>query len=431
MSVSLAFAVLAVWVPPPALRAGLGFWALRISLSRVSENSGVVGEHPGAKFRHCCFTINLPGEPSLEEAQWYSAQLERNLREHKPPFKGFIFQLERKQHVHLQGYATCSREMVFNTWRVSLRLRRREGTGFVWAHLEKAKGTLDDNIRYCSKMDSRIAPPVVSDISFLTQPKQGKRNDLGEANAMIQSGAKMRDLAMAKPELWIKFHKGLESIYYLTCEARKPGPVYAIFLRGETGLGKTEGTRMYFEEVLGLERDEYYWWSNKHGKNWWDNYDRQDHVLIDELDKGHIDINDMLRIFEPNGAPVDVPIHGGRRQLQAHFFIIASNRTLDQIVGDDCDAARKAAIRRRITEVNVDCEAVRGHKPGLCNLSEVDDGICRCILMRGLQVRKLIERTHQRLIRERKGFAERKAEALEFYEQWARSQPVGEAPGSE
>lgn len=331
--------------------------------------------------------------------------------------KGFIFQAEKGTHYHLQGYATAASAMPFAWWRQLLRLPRYDG-GWRHAHLEKALGNHDQNIRYCSKEETRVVGTTqwFSDAAFILTKGQGKRNDLDRIASMIREGKKMKDVALAHAAPFMRYGTGIERYYHTITTPRQPGPVTTLFLRGPTGFGKTKGALRFMSDVIGLEREEYYIWSNKQGKNWWDNYDGQEWVMLDELERDAIAINDLLRIFEPSGLPFEVPIHGGRRHLRAHCFIITSNQTLDQVIGDKCDAGRRDALKRRVREVNLDIDEIRAHRHGLCNLESVSDGLCNCVLLRDRFVCRVIEREWRAVRQGHTAIAEREAAAAALYE---------------
>lgn len=85
------------------------------------------------------------------------------------------------------------------------------------AHWEVMRGTLEDSERYCSKEDTRVPP--TAPVTWGTRPvnQQGKRTDLEDAIDVLRaadghSAKKLRAVAAAYPSVYVKFHRGLESL---------------------------------------------------------------------------------------------------------------------------------------------------------------------------------------------------------------------------
>ncbi|QJQ37747.1 replication-associated protein [Cressdnaviricota sp.] len=64
------------------------------------------------------------------------------------------------------------------------------------AHWEKARGSVDENIQYCSKLESRIDGPW----QFGVPKRTGKLTGLDEATMLVTSGTPLGEVAKAFPE---------------------------------------------------------------------------------------------------------------------------------------------------------------------------------------------------------------------------------------
>lgn len=77
---------------------------------------------------------------------------------------------------YLQGYVQFAKQ---------LRLKQVQ-TFFPGAHFEVARGTVEQNVSYCSKKESQLEPPII----FGKLKVQGKRTDLKELKKSFDSSKK-------------------------------------------------------------------------------------------------------------------------------------------------------------------------------------------------------------------------------------------------
>lgn len=262
--------------------------------------------------------------------------------------KGFVWQLEQGSTRHIQGYVELKHPV---TWKA---LR----SWWPGAHLEMAKGNRQQNVRYCSKTNTRVKDTSVafSSADFLTQASQGRRSDLDKASSAVLAGKTMREIALSTPKTFVQAYRGLAALRAIAIPPRSRSKVTTIHLWGRTGLAKTHGTIQFLElDGPKLTTEQYFIWSPKGGANWWDGYDGQDWVLIDDLDAGKIPMVELLRILDTKGLPYKVPVHGGQVNLVAHNFIVTSNKSIDElyplaqkgVVG--CSLEQQDALKRRMT----------------------------------------------------------------------------------
>lgn len=196
---------------------------------------------------------------------------------------------------------------------------------------------------------------------------KGKRNDLDEPIALLRDGATLSAIAREHPKTIVRFPKGMQLLAALLSRPRTRGRVRAVFLRGPTGIGKTTGARRFLEQRAGEEG--FFIWSAKHDKGWWDGYEGQDWILIDDLDTGAIALGELLRLLQD--LPYKLPVHGGQVHCQAHNFILTSNKPLKKL-WPFADAEQLAALERRINAFNEnnmleddDIEAIQGRPHGV------------------------------------------------------------------
>lgn len=189
---------------------------------------------------------------------------------------------------HLQGYVE------FANARTGKSMKKLH-TGKT--HWEVRLGTPEEASAYCKKgeqpheewtAEGAKGPnygkcAIVVEIGKL--PKQGKRTDLDDVADLIVEGASTREVAHTYPATYIKYHKGIEALKSKMFEPRKTKPT-VIWRWGETGTGKTRAAFESHESVY-----------IKDGTHWWDGYEQQDAIIIDDFD-GKWPFRDLLRLLD-------------------------------------------------------------------------------------------------------------------------------------
>lgn len=172
------------------------------------------------------------------------------------------------------------------------------------ANLRVAKGSADSNLTYCGKDKNFIEKGV--------KPKQGKRNDLiAVRDAIVDGHGSVRE---GIDNGSIRGYQALRVFttilpYYEPKRTIKP-EVYWIW--GESGSGKSELAREICPNAY-----------EKHGDSgkWWDGYDGELDLILDELRGSSFAFTTLLGILL---GPCRVEIKGGTRQLQAIKIVITS-----------------------------------------------------------------------------------------------------------
>lgn len=198
---------------------------------------------------------------------------------------------------HLQGY------VVWNNPQALSWCRGRNGR----AHWEIARGTLEQNIAYCTKDDTRVAGPWTRG----HKPQAGKRNDIHDCTDMLDNGHSLREVALAYPVPYVKYHAGFKS-YRLETAQDRSGQPNIIILWGPTGCGKSKLVYDTFPQAYRKPK----------GK-WWDGYHTQDTVVFDDF-YSWISYDEILRILD--WYPLMVEIKNGYVRLVANTFVFTSNK---------------------------------------------------------------------------------------------------------
>lgn len=227
---------------------------------------------------------------------------------------------------HLQGYVE---------FRDSVRLGgvRKAFGGAERAHWEGRRGTPTEAAAYCRKERDWWA----SNDSGVPESSQGKRSDLEDACSLIRDGASTKRLAEEHPATFVRYFRGLERFGDIVNGRReRAGPPLVLWLYGAPGAGKS---RTAFEAA----KDAYI---KQGGHKWWDGYERQHTVIMDDWRANSMEFNELLTVIDR--YPKQVEVKGGTRWLEAHRFIITSvKQPCDEYSGTGEDMSQ---LYRRITK---------------------------------------------------------------------------------
>jgi len=233
---------------------------------------------------------------------------------------------------HLQGYVVLRRP------------RRRAAVVDILqlqgAHCEIARGGHEDNIRYCSKQESRD-PRSIGPYERGTRPgAQGQRTDLDALRRAIDRGDSFETISGDHFSAWIRYERGIRSRRALTTP-RRTWPTEVRVYWGPTATGKTRcawdeaGPRAY---ILPAQQG---------ATLWADGYNGEEHVIIDDF-YGNMRADVFLHITDR--YPMLIQVKHGFVQWCPKIIWITSN-TDPQLWYRDVPASVKAAIMRRLTIV--------------------------------------------------------------------------------
>lgn len=215
-----------------------------------------------------CRDIDDEAEFLAGAASWFDQQkTETTFTRH---LKWWSWSLERgkeDQRLHLQGacyFAQPKSNQQLKRWTAQ------------WAHLEVMKGTQHDAYKYTTKDDdTHIGGPwLIGEAP--AEIGQGRRSDLDKVSEMILSGARMKEVALAYPSSYIRYHRGFQALQAISMEEPKKfrSDYHTIYIWGPPEIGKT---RLALK--LGQARN---WFRQCEGQ-WSDGSDIPEVFLIDDL----------------------------------------------------------------------------------------------------------------------------------------------------
>lgn len=236
--------------------------------------------------------------------------------------------------LHLQGYAELLQQYSLRQVKIIFNDNA--------LHVEKRRGTQTQAIEYCTKEATRVDLPIEEG----QKASQGARSDLVEAFDLVKSGASMHSVAEAHPTTYIRYNRGLEkvSMLYSVC-SRKMRDLTVTVNWGVTGSGKTYS--VYRDNAI----EDIYKLVLHDSALWFDGYDNQDILLIDEF-YGQVKISMLLQILDK--YPLRLPTKGGHTYAGWSKVYITSNCHPDAWYSNVPDETKRALVRRisNIVEFN-------------------------------------------------------------------------------
>lgn len=175
--------------------------------------------------------------------------------------------------------------------------------------------------------------------------KQGIRTDLRHIQKLIREGSSDWELMNEFPGQYQRYHKYFEKYRGLFLEKKSTEYIKqkVILISGQTDLGKTRSV-LYDEN--NKRRKNVYKISAYNGLKWWNGYNGQDTILIDEFNN-QVPCCKMLDILE--GHQRRVEYKGGHTYLCCSNIYITTNLKKHQIY-PGCGAEHRKAFFKRIDE---------------------------------------------------------------------------------
>lgn len=214
------------------------------------------------------------------------------------------------------------------------------------AHVEPRRADREAARKYCMK-----------DKDFKEVGKwikgQGHRTDLDDIVDKLKDGARLEDIVMDHTKTYCKYRNGIKDVagYCAKKQAKTFRKVEVLVYHGKAGTGKT---RKAVEE----NEDHYILDSPEGSTLWWDGYEGQKTLIIDEF-YGWVAYQKLLRILD--GYQQRLAVKGGFTYALWDKVIITSNDAPTNWYGEI-----KEALGRRITSV-IDFSVEKENEVVPCN----------------------------------------------------------------
>ncbi len=214
---------------------------------------------------------------------------------------------------HFQGYVEVKKTM---------RLRAMKEIFLQCVHMEVAIATCKLNQEYCKKEGSWVEHGA-------PKPGQGARVDLMEIKGAMDDGMSLTGVSQAYFGQFLRYHRGFERYQSLNAVPSGRGGMIIKWFWGPTGSGKTSALNTNVE-LLG--KDHYGLQTSPTG-TWWNGYDGQEVVVMDELRAGWFPHSVLLRVLDR--AAYRVPCHGASVALCATHILISSSKPPQDLYAED------------------------------------------------------------------------------------------------
>ena len=232
-----------------------------------------------SRSRRWCFTLN-----NYTDAQETAIQAWKNVK-----YLVIGREVGESGTPHLQGF------VIFDLMKALGQLKEL----LPQAHWEITKAKSKLAADYCKKDKNFREIGVLS--------KQGERNDLAAACRALMDGASMAEVASENPTTYVKFYRGLKEFAMLMVKKYEHTGVRGLWIYGPPGTGKSRYARTFGNIYL------------KSQNKWWDGYDNQEVIVLDDIDTGGVALGHLLKIWTDRYACAG-ETKGGTINLRHKFY---------------------------------------------------------------------------------------------------------------
>lgn len=270
----------------------------------------------GSQSRRWCFTLNN-----------FTEDDEVNIPTWETTYTTYGREIGSEGTKHLQGF------VVFPKAKRLVAVKALHGR----CHWEVARGTSEQARDYCWKDGDYV--------EFGRFPgSQGRRNDIREAVATLKEYG-LKRVAEEHPEVFVKYGRGFRDMNLLLQGEYSHHRCRGVWIYGPPGTGKTHSVKTFFDSVY-----------NKPQSKWWDGYDGESVVLLDDFDSGVL--GHYLKIWSDKYSCTG-ETKGGTVHLRHKLFIITSNYYPEHFWPEDnsmCEAIERrfVLIEKLEKETNID-----------------------------------------------------------------------------
>lgn len=191
-------------------------------------------------------------------------------------------------------------------------------------HAEIARGSPDQNRRYCAKEGDYVEGGTIS--------CQGKRNDLADFVISAKKGASWEEALEAHPTILARYGKFADRVL-TKYSIPRTWDVHVVVYWGETGTGKS---RRAFEEAQNPYVHS--------GGQWFDGYQGEADVIFDDFGGSEFKLTYLLKLLDR--YPMRVPVKGGFANWVPRRIFITSNYCPKDWYPSAKDEHVKALFRR-------------------------------------------------------------------------------------
>jgi hypothetical protein len=227
---------------------------------------------------------------------------------------------------HIQGYMAWNSPKHFGTIKSWLKDNLLDSM-----HIESARGTYIQNYAYCTKGESRAPNGATGEFGdFSPNRGQGARNDLLAVKEAIKAGKRKRELVNEFFPQYVRYGRGLREAQNELTEPRmcKPEEMDCRWYYGGSGIGKT---RVVYDE-FGLQNI----YRKKGTTKWWDKYDHEKVVLVNEYRRSNdFDYTELLELMDV--YPFAGETKGGHVEVTSKTIVVTSSQPPWKLFSEERD----------------------------------------------------------------------------------------------
>lgn len=243
-----------------------------------------------------------------------------------------VFQVEvgeESKRYHLQGYIELK-----TTQRMSYVKKMLDCNE---AHLERRSGTRDEARAYCMKADTRAPGYEPIEIGIWVRDKQ--RTDVDTYVDAIKKGATKMYLIDNYPTQFCRFPRVYNDIKSAMLESQvtQTREVKVFYYYGVPGTGKSYHARLWAERH-GLD----YFHITKNMYPWYDGYNGEDVLIIDDLNDAWIPADSLLQILDKYKCTMQIK---GNTVAGLWNYVFITSNYLPEEIGY---LVNLSALKRRI-----------------------------------------------------------------------------------
>lgn len=205
-------------------------------------------------------------------------------------------------------------------------------------HVTIARGNHAANDNYCRKTRECDGEPNESVYSRGNLPSDPAERGAAEKDRWETAWdlAKQGDIENIPPDIRVRMYSTLRRIErdYMPAMVRLAGPC-GLWIYGLAGCGKTRSVLDAYPDVYPKPRNV-----------WWDGYQRQPIVLVDDVDKYDVRLGGYFKHWA-DAYPFIAEIKGGSQKIRPSKLIVTSQYTIEEIWEDA--QTREALLRRFVT----------------------------------------------------------------------------------